>query len=264
MMFLTHFKFTSQPFAERVAVDALWQDDRLLQGLARLRYLAEHATVGLVTGPSGVGKSILLKRFLHELSGPQWEPVYLHLTHLPAAGLLKLLVTKLGEVPRRGKDRLFGQILDKAQQAEGSLVLILDEAHLLGADSLTDIRLLVSSALDDAPPLKVVLAGQEPLRHTLRQSLHAALLNRIAVRHHLSPLGKEETVTYIDFQLKGAGSSEKLFDEEAKHLIHDYSGGIPRQINNLATACLLQAASQKAPHVSQAILQQTLGEFQLP
>ena len=207
---------------------------------------------------------ILLKRFLHELSGPQWEPVYLHLTHLPAAGLLKLLVTKLGEVPRRGKDRLFGQILDKAQQAEGALVVILDEAHLLGADSLTDIRLLVSSALDDSPPLKVVLAGQESLRHTLRQSLHAALLNRIAVRHHLSPLGKEETVTYIDFQLKGAGSSEKLFDEEAKHLIHDYSGGILRQINNLATACLLQAASQKAPHVSQAILQQTLGEFQLP
>jgi general secretion pathway protein A len=264
MMFLTHFKFTSQPFAERVAVDSLWQDDRLGQGLARLRYLAEHATVGLVTGPSGVGKSVLLKRFLHELSGPQWEPVYLHLTHLPASGLLKLLVTKLGEVPRRGKDRLFEQILDKAQQAEGTLVVMLDEAHLLGADSLTDIRLLVSSALDDAPPLKVVLAGQESLRHTLRQSLHAALLSRIAIRHHLSPLGKEETVTYIDFQLKGAGSSEKLFDEEAKHLIHDYSGGILRQINNLATACLLQAASQKAPHVSQVILQQTLGEFQLP
>ena len=43
-MFLTHFKFTSQPFAERVAADALWQDDRMQQGLARLRYLAEHAT----------------------------------------------------------------------------------------------------------------------------------------------------------------------------------------------------------------------------
>jgi len=263
-MFLAHFKFTTQPFAERVAADALWRDDRLAQGLARLRYLAEHATVGLVTGPSGVGKSVLLKRFLHELSGPQWEPVYLHLTHLPAAGLLKLLVTKLGEVPRRGKDRLFEQILGKARQAEGGLVVILDEAHLLGAEALTDIRLLVSSALDDTPPLKVVLAGQEPLRHTLRQSLHAALLNRIAVRHHLAPLAKDESVTYIDFQLKEAGGSEKLFDEETKHLIHDYSGGIPRQINNLATACLLQAAAQNASRVSEAVLRQTLGEFQLP
>lgn len=181
-MFLTHFKLASQPFAERVAAEALWQDDRMRQGLARLRYLADQATVGLVTGASGVGKSALIKRFLHELSRPQYEPVYLHLTHLPSAGLLKLLVAKLGEVPRRGKERLFEQILDKARQTEGALLVILDEAHLLDGDALTDIRLLISSALDDAPPLKVVLVGQEPLRHTLRQSLHAALLSRIAVR----------------------------------------------------------------------------------
>ena len=98
-MFLNHFQFTTQPFAERVSAAALWQDDRMQQGLARLRYLAEQATVALVTGPSGVGKSALLKRFLHELHGPRWQPVYLHLTHLSAAGLLKLLVGKLGELP---------------------------------------------------------------------------------------------------------------------------------------------------------------------
>jgi general secretion pathway protein A len=263
-MFLTHFKLTTQPFAERVAADALWQDDRMRQGLARLRYLAEQATVGLITGASGVGKSALLKRFLHELSRPQYEPVYLHLTHLPAAGLLKLLVAKLGEVPRRGKERLFEQILDKARHNEGTLLVILDEAHLLDSDALTDIRLLVSSALDDAPPLKIVLVGQEPLRHTLRQSLHAALLHRIAVRHHLAPLSKPETATYIDFQIKRAGGSEKIFEPDTKELIHDYSGGIPRQINNLATACLLQAMAENRPRVSEAILRQTLSELQLP
>jgi general secretion pathway protein A len=263
-MFLSHFQFTTQPFAERTSADALWPDDRLRQGLARLRYLAEEATVGLVTGASGVGKSALLKRFLRELSGPRWEPVYLHLTHLPAAGLLKLLVGKLGEIPRRGKDRLFDQILSKARRTEGSLLLIFDEAHLIEAEALTDIRLLVSSALDDTPPLKIILAGQEPLRQTLRQSLHADLLSRIAVRFHLTPLTREQTAAYIDFQLKQAGGSEKLFDPAAKNLIHDYAGGIPRQINNLATACLLGAAAQNASRVSEPILQQTLSEFQMP
>ena len=131
-------------------------------------------------------------------------------------------------------------------------------------DALTDIRLLVSSALDDAPPLKVVLAGQEPLRQTLRQSLHSALLSRISVRFHLPLLTKEQTASYIDFQLKQAGGSEKLFDADVKGLIHDYAGGVPRQINNLATACLLQAAAQNASRVSEAILQQTFAEFQLP
>ena len=263
-MFLTHFKFTSQPFAERLSAEALWQDERMQQGLARLRYVAEHATVALVTGASGVGKSALLKRFLHELSGPAWHPVYLHLTHLSAAGLLKLLVSKLGEVPRLGKHRLFEQILEKACQAEGALLVVLDEAHLLDVDALTDIRLLISSALDDAPPMKIVLVGQDPLRQTLRQSSQAALLNRIGVRYHLSPLNKAQTASYIDFQLKQAGGSEKLFEDSTKALIHDYSGGIPRQINNLATASLLLASAENAPQVSESILQQTFHEFQMP
>ena len=110
----------------------------------------------------------------------------------------------------------------------------------------------------------MVLAGQEPLRHTLRQSLHAALLNRIAVRQHLAPLSKQETATYIDFQLKQAGGSEKLIESATKELIHDYSGGVPRQINNLATACLLQAMAENASRVNEAILRQTMNEFQLP
>lgn len=263
-MFLTHFQLASQPFAERLAAEALWQDERMRQGLARLSYLAEQATVGLITGASGVGKSALLKRFLHEWTGPQRQAVYLHLTHLPAAGLLKLLVSRLGETPRRGKEKLFEQILAKAAQQEGTLLVVVDEAHLLDADALTDLRLLISSALDEAPPLKVVLAGQEPLRQTLRQSLHAALLGRIAVRQHLAPLTKEQTAAYIDYQLKQAGGSEKLFERGVKDAIHDYSGGVCRQINNLATACLLQAAAEKAARVSDAILRQTLAEFQLP
>ena len=101
-------------------------------------------------------------------------------------------------------------------------------------------------------------------RQTLRQSLHAALLNRISVRFHLAPLTKEQTASYIDFQVKQAGGSEKLFDPAAKSLIHDYSGGVPRQINNLATACLLQAMTDNASRVNEAIARQTLNEFTLP
>ena len=127
-------------------------------GLARLTFLVDHATLGLVTGPSGVGKSALLKCFLGKL--PQrCEAVYCHLTHLPSSGLLKSLVSQMGEVPRRGKDRLFEQIYQAAKRVEGTLLLVIDEAHLLDGDALTDLRLLVSSAVDVAPPLKILLVG---------------------------------------------------------------------------------------------------------
>jgi general secretion pathway protein A len=109
-----------------------------------------------------------------------------------------------------------------------------------------------------------VLVGQDPLRHTLRQSSQAALLTRIGVRHHLPSLSKPQTAAYIDFQLKQAGGSPKLFEESTKGMIHDYSGGVPRQINNLATACLLAAAAENGSRITEAILQKTLTEFQLP
>lgn len=134
-MYLQHFQLHRQPFCEHAAVVALWQDTRMDERLARLEYLVEHGALGLITGVSGVGKSALLKRFLHGLAPQQREAIYCHLTHLPSAGLLKLLVSQLGEVPRLGKDCIYKQILERAERAEGTLLLVFDEAHLIDSDA---------------------------------------------------------------------------------------------------------------------------------
>lgn len=263
-MYLQHFHLHRQPFCEHAVVDALWQDTRMEEGLARLEYLVEHGTLGLVTGASGVGKSALLKRFLHALAPQHCEAIYCHLTHLSSTGLLKQVVTQLGELPRFGKDRIYRQIEERAAAAEGTLLLVFDEAHLLAGLALTDLRLLISSALDTAPPLKMLLVGQEPLRAILRRSQHTDLLNRVSVRYQLRPLSKEQTQRYIDFQMTQAGGEEKVFDEEVKAAIHDFTGGVPRQINNLATACLLQATGRKVLRIDESVFRQASTEFQLP
>jgi len=73
-MFLTHFQ-AHLPALRRTA-----RRRRPLAGRppaprsGRLRYVVEQATVGLLTGASGVGKSALLKRFIHELPGPSISP----------------------------------------------------------------------------------------------------------------------------------------------------------------------------------------------
>lgn len=263
-MYLKHFKLQFQPFSEHTSATALWQDGRMSEGLARLQYLVDNGSLGLVTGVSGVGKSALLKRFLHGLAQQHCEAIYCHLTHLPSAGMLKMVVNQLGELPRLGKGRLFEQILEHATRVDGVLLLVFDEAHLLDGDSLTDLRLLISSAVDAAPPLKILLVGQDPLRATLRRSRHADLLNRVSVRHQLRPLSKDQTACYIDFQITQAGGSDKLFDHSVKAAIHDFTGGVPRLINNLATACLLQATARQVVRIDDELFQNTVAEFQLP
>lgn len=264
-MFTDHFKMTTQPFTERTPIERMLKDERVTQGLARLEYLAEAGSIALLTGQTGVGKSSLIKLFLRSLSRNRYSPVYVFLTHVNATSLLKLIVSSLGEEPRRGKERLFLQILDKTREADLMTLLVIDDAHLLDPDTLTDLRLLVSSTLDDeAASLKILLSGQEALRDQLRKTTHADLVHRISVRYHIPSLSREQTSSYIDFQLKSAGASEKIFEPESKGLVHDYASGIPRQINNISTGCLINAATRNLQKITSDLVNETMEEFHLP
>jgi general secretion pathway protein A len=77
-------------------------------------------------------------------------------------------------------------------------------------------------------------------------------------------MSKEKTSAYIDFRISKAGGNEKIFEQVAKDLIHDYTGGVPRQVNNVGTACLLNAAARGMKIISEALVNETMAEFHLP
>ncbi|KPA11543.1 type II secretory pathway, component ExeA, partial [Candidatus Magnetomorum sp. HK-1] len=52
---------------------------------------------------------------------------------------------------------------------------------------------------------------------------------------------QSQTRQYIAFQLRRVNCSEKVFEEEVKNDIHKYAMGIPRIVNKIATACLINA-----------------------
>jgi len=260
-MYTTHFKMSAQPFCERAPIEQILKDDRIQQGLARLQYFLEYSTIAMIVGQTGVGKSTLIKLFVNSLSPNRYRPVYIHFTKMKNTCLLKLIACELGEQPKIGKDRVLGQIVEKTRKSEQTVLLILDESHLLESDSLTDLRLLVSSALDAEPPLKLLLVGQESIQKKLQSDQHTDLFQRITVRYHLRPLTKEQTIDYIDGQISHAGASEKIFEPEVKQAIFEYTYGVPRQINNVASACLLKACEKKTQKINQALFMQTMAEF---
>jgi general secretion pathway protein A len=262
MSYMEHFKFRTQPFSEHASKDSLWKDARMEEGLSRLQHLVDNGLLGLVTGASGLGKSALLKRFMAEQSPQHCETIYCHLTHLPASGLLKLVLSSLGEVPKRGKDKLYSQLLDRARRSDAKLLLIFDEAHLLSGEALVDLRLLVSSAVEVGPPMKILLVGQEHIRQTLKRSEYADIVNRISVRYQLRPLNKEQTRRYIDHQMVQHGGDVKIFDDVVKDMIHDQTGGVPRSINNLAVTCLIGASAKRTLRIDEEVFCQAATEMQ--
>ena len=265
-MFANHFKMTGHPFLENPPAEWLLNDDRFDRGLARLRFFQEQGGLALIVGQTGVGKSSLLRLFRERMPQNRYRHVCLHLTSVTPTAFLRTIVAGIGEAPKLGKDRLFGQIVDRIGKSETVTVLIIDEAHLVPSQSLTDLRLLISFGTDGAGglPLKILLCGQESISYTLKRSAHADPVNRICVRYWLPPLTASQTEAYVDHRLRCAGASEKLFEPEAKNLIHDYSGGIPRQINNVATACLINAALRNTDKIDEDIVNETMAEFRLP
>ena len=262
-MYTNHFKMKAQPFCERAVPDMILRDERIEQGLARLNFFAHNGDIALLTGITGVGKSTLLKLFVADLAPNRHKCLYLHLTQVKTTSLLKLIVMAMGETPRLAKERVFAQILDYARNSDAQIILAIDEAHLLADEALTDLRLIFSCALDDRPPLRMLLIGQESLPGKLKRMQHLDLLHRITVRYQIAPLTREQTIAYIDHQLNQSGAGDKLFDAEVKNYIYDYTHGVPRQINNIATICLLTAAGGKHNRITERIFNDAVAEWQL-
>lgn len=261
-MFFDYFSMKDNPFSENPPVKWLLFDERFDQAMARLKFFRDQGLFALVTGATGLGKTSLLKLFKTELPQNRYQHLFFHMTNVNANAFLRMIVTRLGENPRMGKDRQFYQIITRVKDNETDTILIIDEAHLLPSQALTDLRLLISS--DQKIPLKVILTGQEPLLNVLKRNEHADLLGRISVQYRIGPLTKLQTRAYIDHRLKCVGASNKIFDSEAKELIHDYSGGAPRMINNIAIACLINTASKNLKQVSAHLVNEVMAELRLP
>jgi general secretion pathway protein A len=262
-MFLNHFSLHSHPFTEKPPIEWLLRDEHTDQALARLKFFRQQGAIALIIGQTGLGKSSLLRLFLHDLPHNRYHPLYLHLTPLNANAFLRLIITKLGEKPQMGKDRMLLQILERIHQNDKCTLFVVDEAHLLESKTLTDLRVLISS-IDEQLSLKILLCGQEKLSQTLKSSSHADLRHRITEQYALRPMSKAKTSAYIAFRISKAGGKEKIFEQAARDLVHDYTGGVPRQVNNVATACLLNAAARESKMITEALVNETMDEFHLP
>jgi type II secretory pathway predicted ATPase ExeA len=159
-------------------------------------------------------------------------------------------------VPRLHKAALIPQAADAlaAEEAERGkrVVVVVDEAHLLGADQLEELRLLTNAEMDSHSPFACLLVGQPTLRRRIKLGTFAALDQRIALRFAMPPMTSIETTSYIAQHLKLAGRADTLFSDDAVALVHQVSRGLPRAVNNLALQSLVAAYAQSKAIVDES------------
>ena len=262
-MFKDYFKMSAMPFSEHIETKNIIKDERMESAVAKLSYLVQDGSIGIITGQTGVGKSSLLRLFLETLPSNNYHPIYIHFTNVTSSSLLNLIAIELGANSTNSKDRRFLAIARALKSISCTPILIFDEAHLLSTEAITDLRLLISSALDKSEKsLKIILCGQEDLNQTLKRASCLDFANRISVKHAIKPLSNLQTQTYIVKQLQAVGCDKNLFDSEVIEEINIFSNGIPRRINQICTLCFLSAKEVRSQKITTEILARAVSDLQ--
>ena len=203
----------------------------------------------LLTGEVGTGKTTMVQALLGNLNDSV-EYVYLSNPLLSVDDLMNYLAFSALKKKVHFKSKAeflleFEAFLKKCLQHRKNFVLIVDEAQKLSFELLEEIRLLSNMETADEKLINIFLVGQPELNEHLSEARCRPLLQRISIRHHISPLDLGETSEYVMTRMRIAGSREgdKIFPKKTIKALHEYSSGYPRMINVLADNALLLSYS---------------------
>jgi type II secretory pathway predicted ATPase ExeA len=245
-MFEAYFGFTGTPFSRDIPVKELLDRESGKELHGRLNYVARTRAFGVFTGDAGTGKTTAIRRFCLELDGNRYRVLYLSDSALTPRNFYWETLHELGYEPRfyrsDAKRQLQKALAVLVDNEKKSPVVIVDEAHLLTREMLEEIRFLLNLRMDSYSALSLILVGQTELRETLKLQANKAISQRVDMRFHLPPLSREETTAYITKHLAAVKAPGEIFTQAAIGVMHEYSEGIPRRVNKVATACLMAAA----------------------
>jgi type II secretory pathway predicted ATPase ExeA len=246
-----HYGFTRMPFGRDLAPQMLHRSAGHSEAVARINWCISERALGVITGEVGSGKTVAARAAAANLDTSRHTVIYLGNPAVGARGIYAAIVSALGGVPRFHKASLIPQAADALAAEENErgkrVVVVVDEAHLLAADQLEELRLLTNAEMDSHCAFACLLVGQPTLRRRIKLGTFAALDQRIALRYAMPPMTPTETTGYIAHHLNLAGRADTLFSDDAATLIHQASRGLPRAVNNLALQALVAAyATNKA------------------
>jgi len=262
-----HFGFARTPFSKYMWASRMFDSGSQRELLAGLHMWTEVRGLALVSGATGVGKSITLRRFLRELSDDRFR--VFDFSYLPSTryGFLRSLARKLGVPMRQHATDLFDAVRDHLSSWEGEHgahpIVLVDDAEGLSVPVLDTIRRLTAVELDAEDRFSILLAGTEELVDSLRHPTLLPLRSRFCFAHTLKPFGFEDTRNYVAHHLHHADVDRKTFTDDAVRGIFQHAVGTPRAINQLALQGLIRAAALGQDEIDGGFMQRVVADHPL-
>ncbi len=222
-----------------------WQE-----ALARLHYVSEYQFgLAILAGPSGTGKSLLLRAAADELALQNLRPLIHACQPGTNSGAYPLGIPSSEETRQ-----IFQVCLDGHSSilTEDRYVLMLDDVQRVWSQRDV-LHRLIDRALEQRQLGCLVLTV--PLTQGAEVFEEFASLAPLLIR--LPPLAEWEVADYLQHRFEWAGGQGQPFTEECSTQMHRFTQGIPRLLNRLAHECLLMAALREQREISEMLVAET-------
>jgi|GEM_PF-5973767 len=260
-MYEQFFGFTGRPFLpnpQPLRYFAAESVESSRQALARC--LSRGEGIGLLVGPTGVGKSMVCNMLDSQLRSEHKVALFQSGRLADRLSLYRTTMHSLNlDFHGRDESELRLELLDfvEKQQPTGSgLVMIFDEAHSLTLSLLEEIRMLTNLGGLNGPAFRVLLCGASILEERLTVPKLEPLSQRITTRCYLETFTRKETYGLIQSQLQAVGATNSaLFADDACDAVFEATQGIARLIGQLCDRTLCLAAERNSNQIDVSIVE---------
>ncbi len=261
-MYLSFFNFKTKPFSNTFQKDFLYINEynRLLLK-ALLKDLDDH-NIQLITGEPGSGKTCLIKSFLENLP-PQLKQIKINYIAHEESDFIRFIALELGLKAKSTKASIINTI-NKLHKDYVRILLVVDDADKLGRGPLKLLFDIAESLTKKGCPFNLILIGLPELKSFIEKEGLLEAFQDNYKSYFVSNLYKEDVDAYIKFRLTVAGADGiEIFDSDAISAIYNQSKGLPRVINMICDACLLNAYLMNKRKITEEIVKSAVDDLQL-
>ena len=260
-MYKDFYHLTAEPFNTHPATDTFFISSTHKEAWYYLLFGIDTQEPFIVlTGEYGMGKTLLCLQLLKMAKEKGMLRVeYIPTTNEGYGGILRRMATNMGISPLpENEEILQDMVYDRfrAEKGQSRFYLIIDDAHELDTTTLAKLKYLSTFSYSEFFPVAMIFVAHPSFLQDLKTPALRSLNQRIKRRYHLSRFSLEDTKNYIYYRLlKSGATGVPSFSDETIQKIFEYSGGVPRLINNICDTCLLIGASSHMVSITSAIVE---------
>ncbi len=216
------------------------------EALSRLHFLVDnHRRLGLLVGPHGCGKSMVLEVLHRQLRQQGRQVISANAIGVDSCEFQWKVAAGLGANPRTDAwpRELWREIDDRIisnRYQRADTILLVDDAEEAETEVLTSLARLAQIDLSDESRFTIVLAADNARSHLIGRRLQELCELRV----ELEPWDSEETLRFLRTALNKADIDSSLFTAGAAERLFDLTGGVPRRVTQLAQLSLVASMAQ--------------------